>query len=104
MANARNVAKPRQPPKKAALPKKGDVRIDDPTNPCPEGGPLTPSQLDRRSPMDDGASPSRLDFEILKGRVTTNEAILRRLLLVLPASAQAEFALLIPEPDAEEGS
>lgn len=82
---------------------KGSVTNDDPTRPCPEG-PQTPSQLDWRPPMDDGSSPTQLDFDLLRGRVVNLETLARRLLLTLPVSAQADFGALLPEPDAEEGS
>jgi len=95
----------RASPPKPASPAlaKGVVTNDDPTRPCPEGA-QTPSQLDSRPPMDDDSSPSQLDFDLLRGRVSNLEAVVRRMLLTLPVSAQAEFGALLPEPDAAEGS
>jgi len=96
-----------RPPQRAA-PKpatpalaKGVVTNDDPTRPCPEGA-QTPSQLDSRPPMDDDAAPTQLDFDLLLGRVSNLETVVRRMLLTLPVSAQADFGALLPEPVAAD--
>jgi len=96
-----------RPPQRAA-PKpaspalaKGVVTNDDPTRPCPEG-PQTPSQMDPRPPMGDDAAPSQLDFDLLTARVSNLEAVVRRLMLTLPVSAQADLGALLPEPVAAD--
>jgi len=52
--------------------------------------------------MGDDAAPSQLDFDLLTGRVSNLEAVVRRLMLTLPVSAQADFGALLPEPVAAD--
>jgi len=95
MSKATSRAAPRRPPAKAkataALPKKGDVKIDDPTAP-PFGVSQTPSQLDPTAPMDNDTPPTMLEFRLLETRLERAEARIARLLRLLPSRVQAELA------------
>lgn len=66
------------------------------SDPVVLGNIQTPSQQDARPPMGDGDSPSILAHEELQCRVANLEAVVRRLMLVLPASAQADYGALLP--------
>jgi len=92
----------RIPQGRAPLPVAGQVTRDDPTSPQLDGI-NTPSQLDPRTPMENDASPSRLDFENLKTQVEIQRQIMQRLVQLLPAGAQGELAPLL-EPEAFYGN
>ena len=103
---------PRIPQGRAPLPVAGQVTRDNPIHPdvgsstldtSQTGGALTPSQLDPRTPMENDAAPSRLDFENLKTQVEIQRQIMQRLVQLLPAGAQGELAPLL-EPEAFYGS
>jgi len=85
------------------LPRAGDTTRDDPTvpplRPATEEAITHASQRDAHGAFEDDAAPSRLDFELLKISHEKHEAIIRRLIQVLPTSAQSEIvALLDAEP------
>jgi len=86
----------RIPQGRAPLPQAGQVTRDDPTSPQLDSI-TNPSQLDRRAPFEDDASPSRLDFELLSGRVVVLTGIVRRLMQLLPASAQGELTPILDD-------